>query len=57
MYDDLIKEQLIEWFEPAEFEQLARESGWLKRQGKIDPQSFVLSLTCGQMSALELTRR
>jgi hypothetical protein len=53
--NDSIIDQFMEWFEPADFEQLARESGWLKRRGKIGPLDFLLSLTCGQMSALRLT--
>ncbi len=50
-----IIDQVMEWFQPAEAEQLARQTGWLKRQGKIHPLDFLLSLTCGQMSALNLT--
>lgn len=55
MNENSIIEQLMAWFEASDFERLARASGWLKRQGKIDPLDFVLSLTCGQMSALTLT--
>lgn len=45
----------VEWFLAADFERLARESGWRKRQGKIAPGDFVFSLACGQLSALHLT--
>jgi hypothetical protein len=55
MNENSIIEQLMGWFEPSDFVQMARESGWFKRQGKIEPLDFVLSLTCGQMSALNLT--
>jgi hypothetical protein len=55
MNEASIIDQLMEWFQPTEAEQLARESGWLKRRGKIHPLDFLLSLTCGQMSALNLT--
>ncbi len=55
MNENSIIEQWLGWFKPADFEHLAREKGWLKRRGKIEPMDFVLSLTCGQMSALTLT--
>jgi hypothetical protein len=55
MSDASMVDQLMEWFEPAEVEQLARATGWRKRQGKIDGLDFVVSLTCGQLSALDLT--
>jgi hypothetical protein len=55
MNENSLTEQLMAWFESADFEAIARASGWLKRQGKIDPVDFVLSLTCGQMSALNQT--
>ena len=34
---------------------LARETGWLRRQGKIDALEFIVGLIFGQMSALRLT--
>jgi hypothetical protein len=43
------------WFEAAEIEQVARQTGWMKRQGKIVPLDFVIGACLGQMSALELT--
>jgi len=48
-------EDFARTFERAPFVQLARESGWLRRQGKIDPFEFVVGLAFGQMSALRLT--
>jgi len=36
---------------PEPIRQLARKTGWLKRQGKIDPFEFLLSLSFGQLSA------
>ena len=38
-------------FVPEPFRQLARQTGWSKRQGKIDPFEFVCSLSVGQLSA------
>jgi hypothetical protein len=55
MNDKSIVEQVMKWLAPWDFEHLAREHEWLKRQGKIDPMEFVISLTCGQMSALGLS--
>jgi Transposase DDE domain len=38
-------------FVPGPFEQLARNTGWLKRRGKIDPFEFIASVSFGQLSA------
>jgi hypothetical protein len=38
-------------FTPEPFHRLARQTGWLKRQRKIDPFEFVCSLSLGQLSA------
>jgi hypothetical protein len=43
------------WFEPEEARQLARQTQWMKRQGKILPFEFVIGAAFAQMSALELT--
>jgi hypothetical protein len=48
-------EKFARWFQPAEFTHLAREVGWLVRQGKIDAFEFFVGLVFGQMSALKLT--
>jgi hypothetical protein len=48
-------ERCLQWLKAEPFRQLARQSGWLKRQGKIDAFDFVWSLVLGQMSALRLT--
>jgi hypothetical protein len=45
----------LQWLQPPTFRQLARQTGWLKRQGKIDAFDFLWSLVLGQMSALRLT--
>ena len=42
-------------FAPPVFLRLARTSGWLRRQGKIDAFEFLVGLVFGQMSALRLT--
>ncbi len=55
MKEIAVIDHIRQWFQPAEAERVARQTGWLKRQGKIHPQDFLLSLTCGQMSALHLT--
>lgn len=44
-------ERFLRLFVPASFEQLARESGWLKRRRKIDPGEFLTALIFGQLSA------
>ncbi|MBA2704150.1 MAG: IS4 family transposase [Blastocatellia bacterium] len=36
---------------PEPFRHLARQTGWSRRKGKIDPFEFLSSLTFGQMSA------
>jgi hypothetical protein len=38
-------------FAPEPFARLARETGWLKRQGKIIPIEFINSMSIGQLSA------
>ena len=48
-------ERFAQWFQSHNFESLARQTGWLKRRGKIDPFQFILSLAFAQMSALRLT--
>jgi len=40
---------------PEPIRRLARKTGWLKRQGKIDPFEFLLSLSFGQLSASRRT--
>lgn len=45
----------IKWFAPDSFRRLARQTLWLKRQGKIDAFDFLLSLVFGQASALRMT--
>jgi hypothetical protein len=45
----------IKWFDPKVFHRLARQSLWLKRQGKIDAFDFLLSLVFAQTSALRMT--
>jgi len=42
-------------FERSTFVDLARLTGWLRRQGKIDAFEFLVGLVLGQMSALRLT--
>src|SRR4029077_18934144 len=44
-------DRFIHTFVPAPFLHLARQAGWLKRRGKIDPFEFVTSLIFGQLSA------
>lgn len=48
-------EHFARTFERAAFVRLARASGWLRRQGKIDAFEFLAGLVFGQMSALRLT--
>ena len=43
------------WFPPAKVLALARQTRWLKRQGKIDAFEFQAGLVFGQMSALGLS--
>jgi hypothetical protein len=40
---------------PEPIRQLARQTGWSKRQGKIDPFEFLLALSFGQSSAFRST--
>jgi hypothetical protein len=47
--------KFVEWFEPDAFRRLARQTLWLKRQGKIDAFDFLISAVFGQASALRLT--
>lgn len=42
-------------FHPTPFQNLARQTGWSQRKGKIDPFEFLSSLTLGQLSALRQT--
>jgi Transposase DDE domain len=42
-------------FVPQPFRDLARQCGWLQRQGKIDAFEFLISLVFGQLSALRQT--
>ena len=44
-------ERFVRTFVPEPFHQLARQTGWLKRKGKIDPFQFVCSVSVGQLSA------
>jgi hypothetical protein len=44
-------ERFVRTFVPEPFHQLARQTGWCKRLGKIDPFEFVCSLSVGQLSA------
>jgi IS4 transposase len=47
----------IKWFAPDSFRRLARQTLWLKRQGKIDAFEFLLSRRQGRVptqEALEL---
>lgn len=48
-------EHFARTFERSIFVDLARTTGWLKRQGKIDAFEFLAGLVFGQMSALRLT--
>jgi hypothetical protein len=48
-------EHFAHTFERTAFVRLARESQWLRRQGKIDAFEFLVGLVFGQMSALRLT--
>jgi len=44
-------ERFTHTFVREPFDRLARQTGWLKRRGKIDPFEFVTSLSFGQLSA------
>ncbi len=48
-------ERFAATFLPKPFRDLARQTGWSKRQGKIDPFEFLTSLVFGQLSALRQT--
>lgn len=48
-------ERFVRTFIAEPFRQLAIQTGWLKRQGKIDPFEFYTSLTFGQLSACRQT--
>jgi len=48
-------ERFVATFLPHPFRELARQTGWSKRQGKIDPFEFLISLVFGQLSALRQT--
>lgn len=47
--------RFADWFERGRIVQLARQSGWMIRQAKIDPFEFVVGLVFGQMSSLGLS--
>ena len=48
-------ERFVATFLPKPFQDLARLTGWCKRQGKIDSFEFLTSLVFGQLSALRQT--
>lgn len=48
-------ERFVSTFTAEPFRQLARLTGWCKRQGKIDPFEFFISLTFGEMSTARQT--
>jgi hypothetical protein len=48
-------ERFVATFLPEPFRELARQTGWSKRQGKIDPFEFLISLVFGQLSTLRQT--
>lgn len=48
-------ERFVATFHPQPFRDLARQTAWLKRQGKIDPFEFLTSLVFGQLSPLRQT--
>ena len=48
-------ERFVRTFTPEPFRRLAREAGWLQRQGKIDAFEFFTSLIFGQLSAQRQT--
>jgi hypothetical protein len=49
------RDRFAQWFQPAAVIELARQTRWLVRQGKIDAFEFFVGLIFGQMSALKLT--
>lgn len=55
MNEESFIEHFARTFAPLSFVRLARESRWLRRQGKIDAFEFLVGLVFGQMSALRLT--
>jgi len=55
MNESQFLEKFAHWFQPAVLNHLAREVGWLVRQGKIEAFEFLVGLVFGQMSALKLT--
>lgn len=55
MHRSLFIEAFTGMFHPAPILKLARQTGWMIRQGKIDAFEFVVGLVFGQMSALQLT--
>jgi Transposase DDE domain len=48
-------EQFVQTFVAEPFRQLADQTGWRQRRGKIDPFAFIISLVFGQMSASRQT--
>jgi hypothetical protein len=48
-------ERFVRTFVPEPFRQLARQTRWSQRQGKIDSFEFLTSLTFGQMTASRAT--
>lgn len=46
---------LASWFQAEEVAEVARQTGWMKRQGKIVPIEFITGASFAQSSALELT--
>src|SRR6266508_4600786 len=48
-------EQFAGWFDPEPILQLARQSRWYLRRGKIQAFEFLVGLVFGQMSALRLS--
>ncbi len=46
---------LSSWFQPDEVAEVARQTQWMKRQGKILPFEFVIGASFAQLSALEMT--
>lgn len=48
-------QRFVATFVPQPFRDLARQTGWLKRQGKIDAFEFLTSQVFGQLSPLRQT--
>ena len=48
-------EQFARWFDPQVILQLARQTRWYLRQGKIEAFEFLVGLVFGQMRALRLS--